>query len=85
MPQHCPSRLVRTSSLRASARVTTIESIARSWGFTSAALFSRYFRETYGTTPSEWRRLSSAAKTLSAHDRPRPPDRMDAVARLPPR
>ncbi|MFG2970979.1 helix-turn-helix domain-containing protein [Streptomyces sp. NPDC048288] len=43
----------------------TIESVARSWGFTSAAYFSRRFRETYGTTPSEWRRLSSTPTTLS--------------------
>jgi hypothetical protein len=44
----------------------TIESVARSWGFTSAAYFSRRFRETCGTTPGEWRRLSSTATTPSA-------------------
>ncbi|MEU6765025.1 helix-turn-helix domain-containing protein [Streptomyces sp. NPDC046853] len=35
----------------------TIEAIARSWGFTNPAHFSRRFRQTYGATPREWRRL----------------------------
>ncbi|QWB27763.1 MULTISPECIES: helix-turn-helix domain-containing protein [Streptomyces] len=36
----------------------TVEAIARSWGFAHPAHFSRRFRETYGTSPSEWRRHS---------------------------
>lgn len=36
----------------------TIESVARSWGFTNPAFFSRRFRETYGISPREWRRLA---------------------------
>ncbi|MEU0029769.1 AraC family transcriptional regulator [Streptomyces sp. NPDC006335] len=51
---------------RATLQYRTIESVARSWGFTSAAYFSRRFRETYGTTPGEWRRLSNTATTPSA-------------------
>ncbi|CCK24753.1 transcriptional regulator, AraC family [Streptomyces davaonensis JCM 4913] len=36
----------------------TIQSIARSWGFTNAAYFSRRFGHTFGTTPSRWRQIS---------------------------
>ncbi|WP_331769721.1 helix-turn-helix domain-containing protein (plasmid) [Embleya sp. NBC_00888] len=36
----------------------TIEAVARSWGFGSPVHFSRRFRQTYGTTPNEWRRRS---------------------------
>ncbi|MEU5880082.1 helix-turn-helix domain-containing protein [Spirillospora sp. NPDC047279] len=34
----------------------TIESIARSWGFTNPAHFSRRFRQFFGVTPGQWRR-----------------------------
>ncbi|WP_425838647.1 helix-turn-helix domain-containing protein [Streptomyces fractus] len=40
----------------ATHRHRAIESIARSWRFTSPAYFSRRFGQTYGLTPSEWRR-----------------------------
>lgn len=39
----------------------TIEAIARSWGFTNAAYFSRRFHQTYGATPRQWRRLQHQA------------------------
>ncbi|MFH8487584.1 helix-turn-helix domain-containing protein [Streptomyces longisporoflavus] len=39
----------------------TIEAIARSWGFTNPAYFSRRFRETYGATPRQWRRMRHSA------------------------
>ncbi|MFG2949794.1 helix-turn-helix domain-containing protein [Streptomyces adustus] len=46
----------------------TIDTIARSWGFTNPAFFSRRFRQTYGTTPSQWRRLCQQGRTLSPPD-----------------
>ncbi|MDH6521622.1 AraC-like DNA-binding protein [Streptomyces sp. SAI-135] len=46
----------------------TIESIARSWGFTNPAFFSRRFRQTYGTTPSQWRRVSRQGRFLPPLD-----------------
>ncbi|MDQ0935651.1 AraC-like ligand-binding domain-containing protein [Streptomyces turgidiscabies] len=33
----------------------TIAAVARQWGFTSAAHFSRVFRAAYGMSPAEWR------------------------------
>jgi AraC-like DNA-binding protein len=36
-------------------RFMTIEAIARRWGFTSAAHFSRVFKAAYGASPREWR------------------------------
>ncbi|RJL30010.1 helix-turn-helix domain-containing protein [Bailinhaonella thermotolerans] len=35
----------------------TIAAIARRWGFATASHFTRRFREAYGMTPGEWRRL----------------------------
>lgn len=46
----------------------TIDTIARSWGFTNPAFFSRRFRQTYGTTPSQWRKLSEQGRLLSPPD-----------------
>ncbi|MFC8428267.1 helix-turn-helix domain-containing protein [Streptomyces sp. NPDC057253] len=46
----------------------TIEAIARSWGFTNPPFFSRRFRRTYGTTPSQWRRLSQQGRLLPPRD-----------------
>ncbi|MFD0380938.1 helix-turn-helix domain-containing protein, partial [Streptomyces sp. NPDC127112] len=33
-----------------------VHSIAARWGFSSAAVFSRAFRQAYGTSPTELRR-----------------------------
>ncbi|MFI0374107.1 helix-turn-helix domain-containing protein [Actinomadura sp. 1N219] len=33
----------------------TIETIARSWGFSNPTYFARRFRQTYGATPRQWR------------------------------
>ncbi|MFZ3561418.1 helix-turn-helix domain-containing protein [Streptomyces sp. BH055] len=46
----------------------TIEAVARSWGFTTPAHFSRRFHQTYGATPRQWRRLhhEAAAPALTA-------------------
>ncbi|GAA3222007.1 helix-turn-helix domain-containing protein [Actinocorallia longicatena] len=42
-----------------------IDSIARSWGFTHPAHFSRRFRAVYGMAPREWRRSQAGRRTLS--------------------
>ncbi|MFI6878918.1 helix-turn-helix domain-containing protein [Streptomyces sp. NPDC050400] len=38
----------------------TVDSIARSWGFVQPAHFARRFRQAFGSTPSQWRRLARA-------------------------
>ncbi|MGW0948758.1 helix-turn-helix domain-containing protein [Streptomyces sp. NPDC002623] len=48
----------------------TIEAIARSWGFTNPAHFSRRFHQTYGATPSHWRRHSRNGVPLSPEHEP---------------
>lgn len=35
--------------------VSSVEDVARNWGFTNAGRFSRYFREVYGISPSQVR------------------------------
>ncbi|MFD3573047.1 helix-turn-helix domain-containing protein [Streptomyces sp. NPDC058644] len=50
----------------------TIEAVARSWGFSNPAHFSRRFRETYGATPRQWRRLHHPAAGLSGSSPPSP-------------
>ncbi|MER5431739.1 helix-turn-helix domain-containing protein [Streptomyces sp. NPDC002588] len=40
---------------RRSPVTPTVAAVARRWGFTNAAHFSRAFRAAYGTSPSEWR------------------------------
>lgn len=46
----------------------TIEAIARSWGFTNPAHFSRRFHQTYGATPSQWRRHSQHGLSSRAQE-----------------
>ncbi|MGP4042987.1 helix-turn-helix domain-containing protein [Streptomyces sp. 2A115] len=46
----------------------TIEAVARSWGFTNPAFFSRRFRQTYGATPREWRQLPHQRATALSRD-----------------
>ncbi|WP_035841909.1 AraC-like ligand-binding domain-containing protein [Kitasatospora azatica] len=41
-----------------------VHAIAARWGFTSAAVFSRGFREAYGLSPSELRRLTEQSGCL---------------------
>ncbi|MEU2281631.1 helix-turn-helix domain-containing protein [Streptomyces sp. NPDC013178] len=56
-------RWIRSRRLEASLRDLghreatglTIAAVARRWGFTSAAHFSRAFRAEYGISPREWR------------------------------
>ena len=42
-------------------RGETVTTIGMRWGLTDAAHFSRLFRETYGCTPTEYRRLDLPA------------------------
>ncbi|MFC9078557.1 helix-turn-helix domain-containing protein [Streptomyces sp. NPDC057062] len=44
------------------ARLTTIEAVARRWGFTDMSNFGRIFRMAYGMSPREWRDLPTARK-----------------------
>ncbi|MFG2293956.1 helix-turn-helix domain-containing protein [Streptomyces sp. NPDC048603] len=39
----------------------TVQSIAARWGFTSATVFARAFRDAYGTTPTRYRQEAMAA------------------------
>jgi AraC-like DNA-binding protein len=52
------SRLIgaRAQLERAAYRTLPISAIARSWGFSHLSHFSRRFKETYGTTATDWRR-----------------------------
>jgi len=45
-----------------SAQSTTIRAVARAWGFADSTHFSRRFRETYGTSPDDWRRANSPGR-----------------------
>ncbi|WP_344975422.1 helix-turn-helix domain-containing protein [Salinactinospora qingdaonensis] len=51
----------RKALAKPTSRAVTIASIARRWGFTDPAHFSRAFRETYGVTPREWRATRAPA------------------------
>ncbi|MGW6318954.1 helix-turn-helix domain-containing protein [Streptomyces sp. NPDC055099] len=46
----------------------TIEAVARSWGLTNPAHFSRRFHQTYGVTPRQWRRLQHPAAGPSSDE-----------------
>ncbi|MFE9445141.1 helix-turn-helix domain-containing protein [Streptomyces sp. NPDC006602] len=45
----------RRDLLHREATNRTVVAVAQRWGFTSAAHFSRVFRDAYGMPPSEWR------------------------------
>ncbi|GLW07235.1 hypothetical protein Misp01_23650 [Microtetraspora sp. NBRC 13810] len=47
----------------------TIDAIARSWGFTSPAHFTRHFRRAFGTTPRAWRATVSDLGPTAASTR----------------
>ncbi|WP_407841621.1 helix-turn-helix domain-containing protein [Streptomyces sp. DSM 116496] len=40
-----------------------VHTVALRWGFTNASVFSRLFRETYGASPSEFRRAAALRAT----------------------
>lgn len=44
---------------RRGPRIPTVSSVARRWGFTHLAHFSRAFRAAYGMSPREWQERSS--------------------------
>lgn len=53
---------------RAHGRRVTVAAVANRWGFSSAAHFSRTFREAYGMTPSQWQaRATTGAASPAAH------------------
>jgi len=68
--QECRRELARRE-----AAGRTIAAVARQWGFTSAAHFSRVFRDAYGLSPAEWR--DSAARV------PRVPPSPSGASRMP--
>lgn len=52
----------RADLLRPALAGRPVHAIAARWGFTSAAVFSRAFRQAYGTSPSELRRTGPAGR-----------------------
>ncbi|MFG2949337.1 AraC-like ligand-binding domain-containing protein [Streptomyces adustus] len=52
---------------RRSATAPTVSAVARRWGFTNAAHFSRAFRAAYGVPPSRWRAGAQQKASGPAH------------------
>ena len=48
-----------------------VAAIARRWGFTDAAHFSKAFRGAYGMSPREWRRVGRTRDRAGSRDAPR--------------
>ncbi|MFE0377598.1 helix-turn-helix domain-containing protein [Streptomyces inhibens] len=67
------SRLIQRRRLEACARdllrgdssEQMVSGVARRWGFTNPAHFSRLFRAAYGMPPSEWRDTHGGAETVA--------------------
>lgn len=51
--QHCREDLADPGQL-----AVPVHTVALRWGFTNASVFSRLFRDTYGASPSEFRRVA---------------------------
>ena len=51
----------------------TVAAVARRWGFTSAAHFSRVFRAAYGMSPKKWRDVGSVGGVSKARSEPLDP------------
>lgn len=66
------SRLERAHADLASGELSgqPVQAIAARWGFSSATGFSRAFRETFGTTPTEHRAFSLDAARHAEHRNP---------------
>ncbi|MFE1897547.1 helix-turn-helix transcriptional regulator [Streptomyces yangpuensis] len=47
-----------------------VSAVAARCGFTSPSHFTRRFRETYGVTPREWRRVRGQVRPCGAQDGP---------------
>lgn len=45
----------------------TVAAISERWGFDDAGYFSRIFKQTFGQTPGEWRRLSRESQPRADH------------------
>ncbi|MEW1778388.1 helix-turn-helix domain-containing protein [Streptomyces sp. NPDC086777] len=56
--EECRAELSSTGS-----RSSTIETVARRWGFSDMSSFSRIFRTAYGMSPREWRTLCRNEKS----------------------
>jgi AraC family transcriptional regulator len=54
-------RIEKAANLLLNQPLISITEIAFSCGFSSSALFARQFRERFGSSPSRWRELESAA------------------------
>ncbi|MBJ8341961.1 helix-turn-helix domain-containing protein [Antrihabitans sp. YC3-6] len=46
----------------------SVAMIARTWGFTNPAHFSRRFRDAFGSTPREWRTLALGDRASDTND-----------------
>ncbi|MGR6973163.1 AraC-like ligand-binding domain-containing protein [Streptomyces cynarae] len=55
----------RRDLARRQAAGRTIAAVARQWGFTSPAHFSRVFRDVYGMSPVEWRDSAARAPRVA--------------------
>jgi AraC-like DNA-binding protein len=86
------SRLIQRRRLQECARDLArgdggegpVSGVARRWGFTNAAHFSRLFRDAYGMTPSQWRKTwggSAPSETSAVVEGPFPtPAKDDCTA-----
>jgi AraC-like DNA-binding protein len=57
---------VRDELSQPRARLRTIESVARAWGFRNVSHFSRRFSEEFEISPREWRKAATLAHTAAA-------------------
>jgi AraC-like DNA-binding protein len=62
--EECRRELARTDAVR-----RTVAAVARRWGFTSAAHFSRVFQAAYGMSPSAWRDAHAASSRFASWER----------------
>jgi AraC-like DNA-binding protein len=63
----------RTELVDAGSRDRSIAMVARRWGFTDPSYFSRRFRQAFGLTPRDWRRLDPSPPAVLAIPVPRSP------------
>jgi AraC family transcriptional regulator len=60
-------RLQRAASLLTSRPADPVTEVAMAAGFSSPSVFARAFKERFGVTASEWRRLGSEERCARAH------------------
>jgi AraC-like DNA-binding protein len=61
---------VRAELALPEARLRSIESVARAWGFRNVSHFTRRFGKEFGVSPREWRSLGTAAREQSSDTSP---------------